>query len=317
MSLQILDSGLSCTVQDTGRRRHRRQGLASGGAADLHAFRWANKLLDNEPGAACLEIVMGGFRAVARDAITIAVTGADAAIKVNGRALENWSTVTLAPDDELEIGISRAGRLIYLALPGGVDGPELFESRSMVAREQFADHTGLDAGALVTGLAETSAIPPRAVPDSHRRHYRDDFCALDLLPGYQYREFDRYDLLRLAHSEYRVTQHSDRMGYRLAGPALANADWQILSEGMVVGAVQIPGDGQPIVLMPDCQTIGGYPKPGALSRHDLGRLAQCLPGDSICFRFTSAEDMRCKHLLEELFFLRTRWEKHGTGLRWL
>ncbi|MBC7190930.1 biotin-dependent carboxyltransferase family protein [Marinobacter sp.] len=316
MSLHILDAGLSCTVQDPGRRGYRRHGLASGGAADLHAFRWANKLLDNNPGAACLEIVMGGFRAVARHHITVAVTGADASLKVNGRPLAGWSTIKLKPDDELEIGMSRAGRLIYLALPGGVDGPELFGSQSMVAREQFSDHAGLEAGAEVACLSEEPAIPRRAVPDSHRRHYREDVCELDLLPGYQYREFDRYDLLRLTHSNYRVTQHSDRMGYRLSGPALEKADWQILSEGMVVGAVQIPGDGQPIVLMPDCQTIGGYPKPGALSRQDLGRLAQRLPGDSIRFRFTSPEDMQRKHLLSELFFRHTRWEANGCDLRW-
>lgn len=316
MTLQILDPGLSCTVQDAGRRRHRRQGLASGGAADLHGFRWANKLLDNNPGAACLEIVMGGFRAVSRKRITIAVTGADAALKVNGQLLAGWSTITLEPDDELEIGISRAGRLIYIALPGGVSNPSLFGSRSMVAREGFTGHCGVQAGAEIASVSEDPVIPPRTVPYFHRRHYQEDVCELDLLPGYQYREFDRYDLLRLTHSEYRVNQDSDRMGYRLSGPALEKADWQILSEGMVVGAVQIPGDGQPIVLMPDCQTIGGYPKPGALGRYDVGRLAQCLPGDSIRFRFTSPEDMQRKHLLAELFFRRTCWETDGRDLRW-
>lgn len=316
MSLRILEPGLSCTVQDAGRRGYRRRGLATGGAADLHAFRWANKLLDNDPRDACLEIMMGGFRAVATDTVTIALTGAGASVRVNGRQVGHWRTHTLAADDTLDIGMSRTGRLIYLALPGGVDSPVLFGSRSMVVREKFAGHTGLAAGHSVGARSLELERPFRVVPDSHQRDYLDDGAFLDLLPGYQYQDFSREDLLRLLHSEYRVTQRSNRMGYCLSGTAMAAADWQIHSEGMVIGAVQIPGNGQPIVLMPDCQTIGGYPKPGTLSPDALGRLAQCQPGDRIRFRLISPEECQIQQVLGELFFQRTCWEGNGRDLRW-
>jgi allophanate hydrolase subunit 2 len=120
--LWVTHPGISATIQDSGRSGYRQHGLAVGGALDLHAFNWANKLLANPPGSACLEIMLGDFRATAELNMTIAVTGAYAPITVNGTPTGKWQTLALKAGDELAINHAESGRILYLALPGGTGG---------------------------------------------------------------------------------------------------------------------------------------------------------------------------------------------------
>ena len=301
--LYIVNPGASTTIQDTGRQGVLRHGLAAAGAMDLQAFYWANRLLDNPPGAACLEIMLGGFEAVAERDITIALTGADADITINGRTADHWQTLDLQAGDRLGIGFARTGRMLYLAMPAGVESPVWFGSQSGAPREQI---DGLGPVAAKTGLAPRQ--PERrvqfcAVPNQFRPDYSRSLT-LGLIPGYQYQQFTRDDLRRLTTHDYEITQESDRMGFRLNGPALNSPPTGIISEGITPGALQVPGDGQPIALMNDCQTIGGYPKPGVIAAVDRFRLAQRLPGQSIRFELRDLADAQNDLRLFELFFRR-------------
>lgn len=316
MSLRVLEPGMSTTAQDAGRSGYRQWGLATGGALDLHAFRWANKLLDNPMNAACLEIVLGGFRARATGPVSLSLTGAVVPATINGQQIDIWKSHRLEPGDELELGYSRHGRLIYLALPGGIDSPQLFGSRSVVAREGISRNRKLLEVDCVAPLRPSTHPGPRQVPYPHRGQYDLDEVTLRLIPGYQFDQFTRQDLARLTHTSWRVSQQSDRMGYRLEGPALEEVPPGIVSEGIAVGALQVPGDGQPIVLLPDCQTIGGYPKPGTVPLADLGKLAQRLPGQAVGFEFCAIEDVQAERVLTERYFTSAVWSREGDDLFW-
>lgn len=313
--LWVTHAGVSSSVQDGGRRGYRKHGLAVGGALDLHAFNWANKLLDNPPGSACLEIMLGGFQATAETDMTIALTGAYAEVTVNGAQAGHWQTLNLKTGDELAIGHGKSGRILYLALPGGIDSPTWFGSQSVVPREQIEGLEPIMANTRLLARKPSAQTIHREVPAEFLPDYQTELT-LRLIPGYQIDQFSKDDLLRLTTSVYELTQQSDRMGFRLKGPALHDVPAGIISEGIAVGAVQIPGDGQPIVLLNDCQTIGGYPKPGVLASLDCHKLAQRLPGQKIHFEFTDIADAQNERRLFNRYFWKTRWKELQTDLSW-
>jgi len=313
--LRIQSPGPRTTIQDTGRQGYRRHGLAAGGAADLHAFAWANKLLDNPFGAACAEIAMGGFKAISEGAVTIAVAGADCPITINGRLAAGWQTHRLRSGDELDIGYTRAGRFLYLAMAGGIGSPMRFGSRSVVVREQLDGSEPLHEDELL-GPVNTEQPPmSRQVPERFRGCYRGPLT-LRMIPGYQVASFTSEHLLNLTTLPYTVSDQSDRMGFRLDGKAMTEVPAGIVSEGIAIGAVQVPGDGLPIVLLNDCQTIGGYPKPGVIAALDCGRLAQRLPGETVRFDFADIADIQNERRLFHLHFDHAQWDRSGEALHW-
>lgn len=313
--LRIVEAGPRTTLQDAGRQGCRRHGLAAGGAADRHAWRWANKLLDNPLDSACMELMLGGFEAVAAGVLQIAMTGADAPITINGERVDNWASHRLEKGDRLKVGYAASGRILYLGLRGGIDGPARFGSRSVVAREQIEGLRPLQAGDTLAPLLTGQTSPARRVPDKFHGRYTGDLT-LRLIGGYQNSLFHRDDLLRLTTSPYRVSNQSDRMGFRLEDAPLGRVPEGILSEGIAVGSVQVPGDGNPIVLLNDCQTIGGYPKPGAIGLLDVGRLAQRQPGQTIRFVFDNVANIQGERMVFEQFFKEARWNSSGTDLHW-
>ncbi|MBE0484840.1 biotin-dependent carboxyltransferase family protein [Marinobacter sp.] len=314
--LEVIRPGVLSSVQDSGRQGYRHHGLACGGALDVRSFSWANKLLDNPRNAACLEIVLGGFHAVTRGKLQIALTGAEAPVAVNGQPVSMWQTLNLNDADELTIGHSASHRLIYLALPGGLDAPLHFGSRSVVIRERIAGLDPIRAGDKLAALKSNDTRPDRVVPIACRPALSADI-RLRIIPGYQYHQFARSDILRLTHSAYTVSHQSDRMGFRLQGPAMDSPPPGILSEGIAQGAVQVPGDGQPIVLLNDGQTIGGYPKPGVVPSLDCSALAQQLPGTRVRFEITDLATAQNERRLFERHYQCTRWRSCGHLLEWL
>ncbi|GGC71889.1 biotin-dependent carboxyltransferase family protein [Marinobacter halophilus] len=314
--LDVISPGVQSTVQDAGRQGYRHHGLAGGGALDIRSYTWANKLLDNPRNAACLEIILGGFHGVARGQLQIALTGAEAPVAINGNPVQLWQTLNLNDGDELTIGHSTTHRLIYLAVAGGLDTPLCFDSRSVVVREHVAGLAPVKPDDKLTALQPGHELPSRFVPISCRPGMQPD-VTLRLVPGYQYSLFKRTDILRLTTSVYTVSEQSDRMGFRLQGPALASPPAGIISEGIAQGAMQIPGDGLPIVLLNDCQTIGGYPKPGVVPSLDCGALAQQLPGANIRFELTDLATVQNERRLFEHHYHQTRWCQNGRSLAWL
>lgn len=314
--LEVIHPGVQSSVQDSGRRGYRHHGLAAGGALDLISFTWANKLLDNPRHAGCLEIMLGGFRAIAHGSLRIAITGARTSVTVTGEPVEMWRTLNLNDGDELAISHSAHNRLIYLAVAGGLDSPQQFGSHTVVVREKLEGRGPIKAGDKLVPREPQRKVPSREVP----AHQRSDFSSevvIGLIPGYQYTQFQRSDILRLTTSSYTVSDQSDRMGFRLQGKALDCPPPGIISEGIAHGSVQIPGDGQPIVLLSDGQTIGGYPKPGVVPTLDCSRLAQQLPSGRVRFELCDLATAQNQRRLFELHYQNTRWRQNGQALEWL
>lgn len=285
MALQVLDGGLLTTVQDLGRHGHERYGVPVAGAMDPFALRVANRLVGNLPQAAALEITLVGPRLRATTACLIAVAGADLSLRVNGWEMPPWVAIWVRQGWVVEFGERKTGCRAVLAVAGGIDVPPVMGSRSTYLNGGWGGFAGrsLRPGDLVSLGQMPRHLPGRAgrpVPPGLLPAY-SDAPEIRVVMGPQDGCFTREGIATFLSGEYRVTPASDRMGYRLQGPTIAHRETaDILSDGTPLGAVQVPADGQPIVLMADRQTTGGYAKIATAISADIPLLAQCLPGQS-------------------------------------
>ena len=314
--MTVLKPGLHTTIQDTGRRGYCRQGLSEGGALDEHAFHWANKLLSNEQAAACLEILLGKFEAEFSDDTVIAVTGADVPVSLNDRTLLMWCSYRVKRGDVIRFGQARNGLRVYLGVAGGWQTPCHFGSRSVVVREQLG---GLDGGPLKQG--DQLAYHPcddlvlRCMPPVHRPDYRERLI-VKVIPGYQFEQFSVVARRTFETADYMISNDISRMGYKLTGPVVAAQSTRLASEGIAYGAVQIPPDGQPIILLKDRQTIGGYPKIGCVASLDCARLSQCSPGTQVNFEFSDVDRVQAERRLFDRFFNESQWVDDARVIAW-
>ncbi|EKE86841.1 biotin-dependent carboxyltransferase family protein [Idiomarina xiamenensis] len=288
--LRIDHIGLQASLQDFGRFGYLAQGVTRGGPLDESAFLWGNRLLANPPRAAQLEILMGQFRATFLADTAIAVCGAEVSVEVDGRTCPLWQSIAVKAGQQLSIGMASAGLRVYLAIAGGFQATAQLGSVSTVSREHLGglqqNGESLQAGDEIDFAAAPQATVGRRIGWAYRPQYQQT-PTIGLLPGYQYEQFsDSARALLVAH-EYQLQQDSNRMGIRLQGPAIAIDQQQhgLLSEGLAIGALQVPPDGQPIVMMHDRQTLGGYPKLGFVNPLDLSLLAQRRPGQTIRFHW--------------------------------
>ncbi|TFH86830.1 biotin-dependent carboxyltransferase [Billgrantia azerbaijanica] len=284
VALRVRRAGPLALLQDAGRFGVRRLGVTQGGPADLHAWAWANRLAGNGWGTAALEVTLGGLELeVARD-LQLAVCGADLGASLDGQALPLWQRVALREGQRLAFATPRAGLRAYLAVAGGFVAEPVLGSCACVVREGLGGHDGhgrsLAEGDVLRVAVRTPSGPAPTVPDDERPDYRAE-CRLALLPGAQIADFAGASLYAAFNARWRVDDRADRMGVRLTGPALRCRIETLVSEGLGLGAVQVPPDGQPIALLNDRQTIGGYPRLGALTPLSASRLAQCLPGQAV------------------------------------
>ena len=301
----VKQPGLLSLLHDRGRYGAHKLGLTTGGPLDFVAFDWANRLLGNDANATCLEVSFGGLALQANIDTGLVITGATAPCKLNGEPIEQWRTASIRAGDELEIGFASSGTRVYLAVSGGFDIPPRFGSSSTVVREKIG---GLNGDKLQAGdqLPCAGGELPRTcyLPTEERPQY-GEACTLRVVPGYQQAAFSALQQWRFFNSEYRLTDRCDRMGFRLEGENVHSEMVGMLSEGICLGAIQIPADGQPIVLMNDRQTIGGYPKIGSVIALDTARLAQLSPGAGVQFESISIEQAHNIHTLARARFQRT------------
>tara|TARA_R110000751_G_scaffold116604_2_gene216593 strand:- start:395877 stop:396833 length:957 start_codon:yes stop_codon:yes gene_type:complete len=280
---KVLHPGILSTVQDLGRYGQSHLGLTSGGPADMQAYLWANRLLNNPENCPVLEVNFGGLKLIATTATTIAVTGAKAPLTINGQVKEIWRSHHVNADDEIEIGYATEGCRVYLAVFEGFVVEPQFSSVSTVIREKVG---GVNGEALKAEDVLFYKPTPRqtlyALKTKDIPRY-ENTLTLHVVTGYQYALFDRVELAKFFCNEYQVSAQCDRMGYRLNGPAIQSGISQLLSEGICKGAIQIPPDGQPIILSVDRQTIGGYPKLGSVLSLDLDLVMQANQGAKIHF----------------------------------
>jgi biotin-dependent carboxylase-like uncharacterized protein len=279
----VLNAGVLATLQDQGRFGYAHLGLTQGGPADYASYRIADLLLQNQSPSCQIEVSVGGLSVVALTDTVFCVTGAQMPLTVNGQSKALWQSHRIKKDDVIELGFAKSGLRCYLAVAGGFKLPKDFGSNSTVLREKIG---GIAGAALQQGqfLPARPAYRPLlwALPEK----YWPDFSApleLGLVPGYQQHWFDEVQWQQLCSTDYQVSALYDRMGYRLQGEPLLYQSRALLSEGISYGAVQLPPDGLPIVLLNDRQTLGGYPKPGVILTRHAAALAQRQQGQSISF----------------------------------
>lgn len=283
MSLEVIQPGILSLLQDSGRFGHHRIGLTNGGPLDPYAYTLCNRLLGNTPGSTAVELSFGGARFEAKVATYICVTGATMALHINGAEKPMWTVLPVAPGDRISLDFASSGCRAYLGVADGFIVAPSFGSTSTVVREGIG---GLGGDKLHSG----DSLPCPAIsqrkqlylhPSSQPRYH--DRVTVRVIPGYQQHQFSRLQQRRFFSNAYTVSERCDRMGYRLEGAAIECDIDGILSEGICFGAIQIPADGQPIVLLNDRQTIGGYPKIGSALSLDAAQLSQLRPGGIVNF----------------------------------
>jgi biotin-dependent carboxylase-like uncharacterized protein len=254
---------------------------------DRTAFIAANRLVGNGDGAAGLECTVTGPRLEMVAAGAIAVTGADMPLTVNGSEAPRWSAVAVRPGDVVRVGAARAGVRGYIAFAGGIDVPLVLGSRSTYLRGRLG---GLEGRPLRKGDALAlfpAAIPPPRALDSPPVSLEAE-PVLRVVLGPQADRFTEGGIAALLGHAYSMLPQSDRMGARLAGPRIAHGPGHdIISDGIALGSIQVPGDGQPIALLVDRQSTGGYTKIATIGSFDIGRLAQVKPGQRVRFAAVS------------------------------
>ena len=289
--IRVLEPGALTTVQDLGRPGHLRYGIPPSGPIDRAAFVVANRLAGNAAGAAGLECTVLGPRFVAEVPCAIAVTGAAMPLTVNGAEAPGWTTLILESGDVVKLGAARAGVRAYVAFSGGVDVPAVLDSRSTYVRGRLG---GLDGRALRKD--DRLALFAAARPSVRRARERarsafDDEPEIRVVLGPQADRFTDDGLRTFLGSAYEMLPQSDRMGARLRGERIAHtAGHDILSDGIALGSIQVPGDGQPIALLVDRQSTGGYTKVATVCSFDIGRLGQVKPGRRLRFRAVELGD---------------------------
>ncbi len=305
---EVLDVNGLATIQDLGRTGWRRFGVPTSGPMDSFAFRAANRLVGNSPGAAAIEIGTGEIELHATQDCVIAAAGAGYSLSVYVWDFLLWDSCFVRAGWTVRLKKSGFGMWGYLSVAGGFDVPEILGSRSTYLRGNFG---GLDGRLLQSGDFLQSGKPSRPLMElsartliQEARPTYSENPTVDVILDLQENRFDKGSIQTFLSNAYKVSHSSDRMGYRIDGPRLhhiGGAD--LTSEGMMLGAVQVPADGQPIVMMADCATAGGYPKIASVISADLPLLAQCTPGkDSVRFRETTVEAAQKKYrvLMEKI-----------------
>lgn len=294
------------SLQDLGRRHSMHLGVTEAGAMDIHAMCWANRLLERDVNEPVFEITLGNSQIEFQQDCQIALTGADLNATLNGRAITPWQTYHLKQGDTLEFGFPQTGLRAYLAINAKLDLQNKFNSCALVEREKLADldSNKTNNGKQIHASDTISSGLHRVVPKKFIPDYQAPLV-IDLIPGYQFDQFPPESIDTLLNKPYQIRSNSNRMAYALEGHAIKHNITSLASEGIAYGAVQIPPDGQPVILLNDRQTMGGYPKVGCVSRLYCGALAQRVAPGEVAFRAVEVGFAR-ERLMEFLrFFIQT------------
>jgi biotin-dependent carboxylase-like uncharacterized protein len=290
MTLQIIDPGPLTTIQDRGRRGRAHEGVARSGVFDKRSADLANRLVGNTVDAAVLEVLLGPLSFRTTSACVIAITGAPTAVSSGHHEEAQNTGFHVNAGTTVALGTSKEGMRAYVAVRGGIDCPIVLGSRSFDTLGKIGPPPVQQGDVLQIGRAaashvwtETAPVPDSSVASSGVAVTlrvvlgpRDDWLADRTGAG-------------LFSPLWAVASHANRTGVRLSGPVIGRLSGELASEAMMPGAIQLPADGQPIVLGPDCGTTGGYPVVGAVVPRDLDLLAQVRPGQLIHLKRTSAD----------------------------
>jgi antagonist of KipI len=288
MSVRVVSPGLFTTVQDLGRWGWQAHGVPVSGAMDARSHRRANALVGNDVTCATLEVTIVGPELAFERGARVAVSGAMFTLALNGREVEQEVAHDVSAGDVLAFGRRQRGARAYVAVAGGFDVPMVLGSRSTHVRSRLG---GFEGRALRVGdrlpIGATEAMMRATDARENTSHVSDGLpdggTRVRVLPGPHVSWLDNDGRQLLVSATYRLSAHSDRMGYRLNGPPLGVTTETLLSTATLAGGVQVPPGGEPILLMADRQTTGGYPIVAAVAADDLGAAGQLAPGDWIAF----------------------------------
>ncbi|RPH32167.1 MAG: biotin-dependent carboxyltransferase family protein [Bacteroidales bacterium] len=291
-SIIIHSPGLLTTVQDFGRYGYQRFGMPVSGAMDSLSLRLANLLVGNHPNDACLETTLTGPEISFTSKGVIAICGADMNPSINGKTIQLNKTIEVKAGQTLSFEGLNYGCRSYIAFGGGIDTPITMESRSTYLRAKVG---GFEGRALKTGDelplgSINKKIKSIEIPKDFIPKYQSNQI-VQIIAGPEVRSFGSEGIRNFLTSEYAISDQSDRMGYRLTGPTIKHQSngADIISAGISIGTIQITGNGQPIILMADRQTTGGYTRLANLISNDLTLVAQLKPSDRVRFREVSLE----------------------------
>lgn len=313
MSLQIIKSGSFTTVQDLGRSGYQRYGVVVSGGMDDYALRAANLILGNDENDAVLEMTMQGPIIRFEHNTRISICGADFSATINGRNVPMWRPICVKAGSVLEFGYAADGCRTYLAVSGGIQLPPVLESRSTYVRGGMGGLSG-------RALQKEDTLPITKQLDLRNASFGTKpfgieqwYLSQSILPVYsnhpvlrfiegpEYKLFEDKSIEALMQEQFTIDPQSDRMGYQLKGHALRlKHPYEMLSEAVTVGTMQIPPSGDPILLLKDRQTTGGYPRIAQVITVDIPLLAQLKPHDTVRFQEVTHEEA------EKLFIERER-----------
>jgi len=302
MRINVLSKGLFSLIIDKGRVGKQRDGFCESGPMDSNAYDWANFLAFNLDGTPCIEAI-GEMQIRVDEDCVIAVTGREPSLEIDGIAKAVYQSQKVSAGATITFKSALLGSKAYLAICGNWQVPKAVGSACTVVREQLGGLDGkgcvLKDGDCIEVLANTR-VKDNAKMRTLAQQHIDDYGFIEsirVIPGYQFTSFSTVAIRTFETSTYTVSSSIDRMGFRLTGESVASDIENMRSEAIHLGAIQVPGDGQPIVMMRDRQTLGGYPKLGCVSPCDISRLAQAVPGEKVNFVFQDEEEARADWLL--------------------
>lgn len=294
MSLEIINSPIFATIQDKGRFGFNSIGVTNSGVMDEYAYLIANKLLQNSEDENIIEIAFSNVEFKALKDIKIALTGATCEFFINTNPFAIWQTYNIKAGDIIKVGKIQEGARVYLGVKGGFDIKKEFGSNSTTLKEKLG---GINADRLQKGQIleskKSNEFYNIRLKDKFIPKY-EDTLELRVILSYQDEFFPKEEIDKFFSSIYTVSNEFNRMGCKLQGEVVSCSIDGIISEGIGFGSIQIPSDGQPIILLKDRQTIGGYPKIGSLLSIDCFKLAQAKPKTKIKFKpisITQGQDL--------------------------
>lgn len=294
----VIKPGVQTTFQDMGRYGYQQYGVPVSGAMDHYSLQVANILLGNDRTSPCLEVTLIGPKLVAKTTMTIVVTGANLSPQVNGRPIAMWKTVKIEPGDELAFGKHQSGVRAYLAVAGGFAAPTYFGSSAVDRNSGFGQP--LEKDDIIKGYPNKAiagiGLATSFIPDYSRK------VSVSVIEGPHTDYFTNEARDTFFTVPFKVAANSNRMGYRLEGAAIKPEKVKVWSDGIPFGAIQITSNGEPIILMADRQTTGGYPRIGTVISTDLPKVAQLIPGGELHFKQISIQQAENKAIKAAQFF---------------
>ncbi|WP_264476600.1 5-oxoprolinase subunit C family protein [Jeotgalibacillus aurantiacus] len=318
--IKVIEAGLLSSIQDNGRTGYQESGVIQSGVMDTFTLRIANTLVGNNESEGVLELTLTGPTLEFTEDHLIALCGADFSAEIDGAPAPLWRPVVVKKGSTLHMRFSKTGCRGVIAVAGGFDVPDVFGSKSTYLRAGIGGFKGRaldkeDVLPIGDPGKESEATFKRAeespftwsVSGAYTESvYSPEF--IRVMPGLQFDEFTEESKRTFTNSTYKLSKQSDRMGFRMEGePLERTTDEDILSEGVAFGTIQVPSDGQPIILLADRQTLGGYPKIGQVASVDLPALIQKKPGESVRFKWITVKEAQLLFKKREQEWQELKW----------